>query len=173
VIRWPGLVEFADVGCIVWSTERGYAGKDELTGAQLEPHGGVVVAVTERFDTETAEVRRAFLTVDHTRLRPFLRWHTLNEREVNQQAIEWPDTATIVRLWRALAEEIVCSGPNRRRRGPATPAEVRAAKAVQTLQAVVFGDGGQLHAELEPAAASAPVAPRPTYQPAPGSFFTD
>lgn len=173
MIRRPGLIEFVTEGAVVWSTERGYAGKDELTGQQLEPHGGVVVAVTEQFDHDTGEVQRAFLTVDHTRLRPVLRWHTLNEREVNQRAIEWPDTATVVRLWRALAEEIACSGPNRRRRGPAVPAEVRAAKAIQTLQAVVFGEDGQLHAELEPAATSTPAAPRPTYEPAPAAWFVD
>lgn len=171
--RQPGLLQFVDVGCIVWSAKRGYAGVDEITDEQLEPVGGVVVAVTEKLDHDTGEIDRSFLVVDHTRTHPYLRWNTLTELEVNKAAIEWPDVQIHVRLWRRLAEDIVCSAPHKHRKGVATVGEVRAARAILNLQELVFGADGDLHSMLDAPSPGAPAAPRPTAPPAPAAWFVD
>lgn len=173
VRRQPGLIEFVDIGCVVWSAKRGYKGVDEFTDDQVEPIGGVVIAVTEKLDTDSGEIDRSFLVVDHTRTRPFLRWNTLTELEVNKAAIEWPDSQVHVRLWRRLAEDIVCSAPHKHRKGVATTGEVRAARAILNLQELVFGQHGDLHSMLDTPSQGAPSAPRPTAPPAPAAMFVD
>lgn len=173
VRRKPGLLQFVDVGCIVWSSERGYRGRDEFTDEQVEPLGGVVVAVTEKYDAEAGAIDRAFLVVDHTRTRPYLRWHTFAESEVNREAIEWPDHTVHTRLWRALAEDIAYSSPGKRRRGPGTPGEVRCAHGIITLQELIFGADGVQYAELDAPAPGKACAPRPSFPPAPASMFVD
>lgn len=167
-MRPLGLVQWVDVGTAVWSIDR----RREVPGGE-SPIGGLVVAVTEQIDPTTGEVNRAFLCFDHQNSRPRIHWSTLTEREVDREAIEAVDTPVLYRAWRRLAEEIAWSRPGKQRRGPATALEVRCAEAIRDLQAVVFGPDGLLHGELVPLTAGAPAAPRPMYQPAPGSVFVD
>jgi hypothetical protein len=166
--RQPGLVSFVDVGCRVYSTERRRAtSNDEV------PVGGLVVDVTEKLDRETGETDRAFLVFDDQQSRPFIRWAVLREVEVDRGLIEAVDTGALARAWRRLAEDIHLSAPHRPRRGPGLPAEVRSARAILELQAVVFGHDGEQWADLAPATPGKAVLPPPSYAPAPGSVFVD
>lgn len=168
VRRLPGPVEFVDVGVEVWSKDRQWAG-----GAQAGPIGGIVVAVTEKGDQETGEVDRAFLVIDPYTTRPYLRWAHLSEREVDRQNLNAPPTNTLWRLWRRCAEAIAYTGPYKRRTGPAVAEEAKLARAIVVLQDAIFGEGGELYAELDPGSPGALAAPRPSYPPAPGAMFVD
>lgn len=167
-MRATGLVRWVDVGCAVWSTER-----TRTLSYGDSPIGGLVVEVVEKMSADTGEIDRAFLCFDHQATKPRLHWATLAEPEVDRDSIEAVDAAGLARAWRRLAEEIAFSKGHTHRRGPATPLEVRCAEAIRNLQAVVFGADGVLHRELEPLTAGLPAAPRPMYQPAPGSVFVD
>lgn len=156
--RQPGLVSYVDVGCRVFSTTRSRAG----AGGDTEPIGGLVVAVTEKLDQETGEIDRAFLVFDDQQTRPYIRWATIREVEVDKSLIEAVDAATLTRAWRRLAEDICCSGKWKFRRGAGTAGEVRAARAVLELQALVFGRDGDQWGELEPPTQGAPAAERPS-----------
>lgn len=155
-MRAPGIVQFVDVGVEVWSTKQFRAAAGEP-----QPIGGLVVGVTEKINAETGEADRAFLVFDHQQTRPYIRWATIPESEVDRDAIHAPDVNVLVGAWRRLAEDVAFSAPHKQRRGAATPAEVRACKAMQELMAVVFGRDLDV---LEPALTQGqPAAPRPTY----------
>lgn len=141
VRRLPGPVEFVDVGVECWAKNHRRSDGD--------PIGGIVLAVTEKFDEDSGEIDRSFLVVDPYVTQPYLRWTNLREVDVDRNNLNQPEHAILWRLWRRMAEAIVFSRPHVRRRGAAVADEVRLARGIVTLQEQIFGDGGVFYAVLD------------------------
>lgn len=147
--RRIGLVQFADVGCAVWSTERRRAG-----GGEGDPIGGLVVAVTETADLDAGEIHRSFLVFDHEKTRPCLRWSTLTEAEVDRDSIEALDASALKRAIKRLGEDVAYIRPHQRRHGQPDPYEARCVTAMANLMEVLVGPDGRFDCQkaLDPAA---------------------
>jgi hypothetical protein len=157
VSRAIGSVALVEPGVEAWSKTR--IARDE--GAV----GGIVIYVTEQADRDTGELERAFVCLDHTRTRPWLRWTTLPEHDVDPDTVMSVDITTLVHLWRRLGEELAFKDRHKPRRGPATPDEARVADAIHVLIGLVFGADGPLYGVLTP-----PQPAKPTPPPAPARF---
>lgn len=158
-----GAVALIQPGVEVWSTKRGHAGAadaidDEKPG---EPLGGVVIKVTEKVNPDTGELERSFLCIDHTRTRPFLRFSTLLESEVDRGTVQAVDLPVLRRLWRRCGEDIAFARRYQERRGPAVAEEARLGLALYELLGLVFGPDGILNAALTPPRNDEP----PTFRP--------
>jgi len=151
--RAIGSVALVAPGVEVWSKTR--IARDE--GAV----GGIVIYVTEQADPDTGELDRAFVVLDHTRTRPWLRWSTLPERDIDPHTAQSVDITTLVHLWRRLGEELAFTDRHKPRRGPATKEEARVADAIRVLVRLVFDADGPLYGVLAPPAPGAPAEPRP------------
>ena len=168
--RQVGPVMFADVGVEVWSAQRS---REVVAG--VDKVGGVVLAVTEKMiGDENGEpvAERSFLVVDPYNLRPRLRFAHLAESEVDLEVLKAPETSTLVRLGRRIAEAIAFVDGYTRRTGRAFPEEGQLSLAVHVVYGLIFGPGGDLYGELAPLAMGAPSTARRSY-PVNASAFVD
>jgi hypothetical protein len=172
-----GDVALIEPGLEAWSTRRGHAGADSIEdGKPGEPVGGIVYWITECLNTDTGEIERAFLCVDHTRTRPRLRSYLLRESEIDRGSVALPESHDAVyrRIWRRAGEDIAFVKRYHDRTGPAVAEEARLGLILYAFLGLVFGPDGVLHAALTPPAPSQqPCAPRPSGPPAPGGMFVD
>ena len=127
-------VRHVQPGVLCWSAKRGYAGVGE-DGGQLEPVGGVVVAVLDVVDRETGEAERAVRTIDPYRTRPRLTWHVLVESEVNRETLDVAGPGMLGTLYRRLCEEVAMDGHKRRRR--TMPEHVDLAPVIHVLASLL------------------------------------
>jgi hypothetical protein len=146
--RAIGEVALIEPGVEAWSRDRAR----EVTG-DVVAKGGVVVEVTEQYDHANGDIVRAFVCIDPSDLR----WSILTELEVDRATVKAVNVASIVSLWRRLAEHLAYPKARYRlRRGPATREEVRLAKAIHELAVLVAGADGPLHGLTTPLAPDKP-----------------
>lgn len=162
-----GAVALIQPGVEVWSTKRGHSAADSIDDDKPgNPLGGLVVKVTEQIDHDTGEIERSFLCVDHTRTRPYLRFATLLESEIDRDTVQAVDVSVIRRVWRRAGEDIAFSRRYHERTGPAVAEEARLGLVLYELLGLVFGPDGILRSALElPSRPSTPAADRPTATP--------
>jgi hypothetical protein len=100
--RTIGLLSRVDVGWSIWARTDGDVRQIRLDSTG-EARGGVVVEVTSRryADPDTGEIvlERAFRCIDPYRTRPYIRFTTLLEGQVNPDGIEVPERT---RRWKVI-----------------------------------------------------------------------